>query len=135
MALVPVSLSFPAVTGGEWILSRSLLVQRGPGGHRLSRRQTTTSVQGLSNIRNKFRSTHRYIVTVVEDHSRFKYVSPMWSTVEASYVVLRFIKRFEKQPDLTVTGFHMDGSSEFLEVRYQLDNDVVDIFWTTVYTN
>ena len=82
-----------------------------------------TSVNGYS-----------HFVTVVDEYSRFVFTHPIKSKGEASGVVLRYVRWFERQSGSPVRSFHTDNGREYTKAISALTNMGVDTSTTTAYT-
>ena len=68
---------------------------------------------------------HKYLQTIVKEHLRLVSGCPMRSKSEASEIVLRFVKRFEKQSGYKVPAIRTDNGTEFSRAFTSLTDDGV----------
>lgn len=81
-----------------------------------------------------FDDGHKYFITIIEEFTRFVYACPVQSKAEASEILLRFVKRFEKQSVLTFKAVHTDNGTEFSRAITALTDNGLVVTTSTVDT-
>lgn len=77
---------------------------------------------------------HIYLVTIVEESTRFVAVHPIKWKSYAAEKVIPFVKYFEKQTRYAVKKIHADGGTEFSRVLDYLRDEGLEIDMTAAYT-
>lgn len=77
---------------------------------------------------------YRYLVTIIDEHSRFVHVEAIKRKDDASEAVLRFVKYFEWLTGTLIRSLHTDGGGEFAKAAQFLQNQGVEVSLTTSYT-
>lgn len=80
------------------------------------------------------RSGNIYLLTIVDEHSRFIEVEPLTSKSDTSRALLQIIVWFERQTGALVRVLHADGGSEFFPEQSELRKKGVIINKTSPYT-